>query len=201
MQQSHFAVVCSLGAMLGLFIGFVVFSIAHGGGTGAAFAFWIQRPSLFWPWPMFGAAIAGLSLYAVWIFRRPRKPLLESRTEAYYSLIAKAVEKLPVKDRASRYQVYARAYDALAAHVKNDELAHEQRELQKAVRRFEQRAPRDWNYPSSPLHQPATASLVISIMFFPLFWVIDVTCLSLYWVARIPNLKKPLTSARGRANS
>ena len=85
MQRSHFAVVCSLGALLGLFIGFVVFSIAHGGGTGAVFAFWIQRPGLFWPWPMFGAAIAGLSLYAVWIFHRPRKPVGKSRTDVYYA--------------------------------------------------------------------------------------------------------------------
>ena len=39
------------------------------------------------------------------------------------------------------------------------------------------------NWRSEPA---STAFLVISILFFPRIWIIDVTSVSLYWVARLP---------------
>jgi hypothetical protein len=214
-----FALVCGMGALLGLFVGFTVFSIAVGRGTAAAFSFWIQRPSLYWPWPTFGAAIAGLGFYAMWMLRRPREPSREARqphepshsarVDAYHSLIAKAISQLPVNDPASRRGVYDRARSALAGHSSKETFRHEQRALDAAIGRIERQALAEMtdtrNEPARPkrsstleylkdrdkpkyenlLHRPSTGGLVFSLL-WPGFWLMDVTCMSLYWVARIP---------------
>ena len=39
---------------------------------------------------------------------------------------------------------------------------------------------------SSPLHRPSTAILFLCMLFFPRVWLLDITCMSLYWVARVP---------------
>jgi uncharacterized protein len=135
-----FALVCGLGAVLGLFVGFIIFSISIRRGTGAAFSFWIRHPSFNWPWPTFGAAIAGLGLYAGWILRRPREPAGESRTDIYHSLIAKAVSQLPVNDQASRHEVYDRARSVLADRLSKKDFRRERRSLEAAVTKFERLA-------------------------------------------------------------
>jgi hypothetical protein len=86
-------VVCIVGAVVGLFVGFVVFAISVARGTGDVFAHWIARPSLYWPWPAFGVAIAGLTFWAFRILRGPRHSTddgagAESRADAYYALIS-----------------------------------------------------------------------------------------------------------------
>jgi hypothetical protein len=186
-------VVCGLGATLGLFVGFIVFAISVRSGTGAAFSFWIQRPGLYWPWPTFGGAIAGLDFYAVWILRRPRqqdaeKPSEKSRVDAYHSLIAKAVSQLPTSDHASRGAIYNRARNALADHSSKEEFKREHRALETAIRKFERDVPQETIKLSDPRHRPTTTLLVISILFFPRLWLIDVTCMSLYGAARLPKL-------------
>ena len=185
--------------MLGLFIGFILFSITVRSGTGAAFAFWIARPGLYWPWPMFGAAIAWLGFYAVLILRRPRrrgsvptipaadKMDIKARVDAYHSLIAKAVAQLSINDPASRQGVYDRARTALGDHSSTTDLAHEQRALEAAIQKFERRAPRKVDL-RNPFHRPTTVTLLLSIYLFRGLWAIDCTCMSLYWVARF---KKP----------
>ena len=188
-QKIGCAAVCGLGAMLGLFIGFILFSIAVRSGTGAAFAFWIMRPDLYWPWPTFGAAIAWLAFYAMWILRRPRQQIadkidINSRVDVYHSLIDRTVAQLPFNDPVSRQNVYDRARTALADHSSKAELAHEQQALEVAIRKFEKRAPRQAFF-GNPFHRPTTISLLLSIYFFRGFWAIDCTCMSLYWVARI----------------
>jgi len=190
-QKIGYAVLCVLGATLGLFVGFIVFSVAVASGTGRVFAFWIARPSLYWPWPTFGAAIAGLSFYAVQTLRGPRQPMPEeldakARTNAYHSLISKAVLQLPFNNWRARQNVYDRARMVLSESASKERLKREQVALEVAVRRFERYAPRDVASSGNPLHRPTTTSLVISL-FFPNLWLIDVTCASLNWVARIPN--------------
>jgi hypothetical protein len=209
-----FALVCGMGALLGLFVGFTVFSIAVGRGTAAAFSFWIQRPSLYWPWPTFGTAIAGLGFYTMLILRRPREPREPShaaRTDAYHSLIARAISQLPVNDPAGRRGVYDRARNALAGHSSKETFRSEQRALDAAIGRIERRAQAEMtdtrDEPTGPkrssildylkdrdkpkyenlLHRPSTGMLIVS-MFWPQYWLMDVTCMSLYWVARIPKL-------------
>jgi hypothetical protein len=190
------AIVCVLGAVCGLFGGFIFFSVAQGFtrrfGTGAVFLFWIQRPELYWPWPAFGAAIAGLGFYSIRILRLPGEPLIEADAAAppapssnsYYQLLAKAISRLPINDRASREKLYDLARATLADCASQSELMRERRALDAAIRKLERRAPR--YDATNPLHRPTTASLVFS-MFFPQFWLIDITCMSVYWVARLPN--------------
>ncbi len=198
-QKIGCAVVCGLGAMLGLFIGFILFSIAVRSGTGAAFAFWIVRPGLYWPWPMFGAAIAWLGFYAVLILRRSRRrgsvptitatPKMDTtaRVDVYHSLIARAVSQLPINDPANRQSVYDRARGILGDHSSKADVGQEQRALEAAIQKFEKRAPRKVTF-RNPFHRPTTISLLLSIYFLRGFWAIDCTCMSLYWVARF---KKP----------
>lgn len=191
-QKIGCVIVCGLGAVLGLFIGFILFSITVRSGTGAAFAFWIARPALYWPWPMFGAAIAWLGFYAVWILLRPRQQIgnkvkFKSQVDVYHSLIARAVSQSPVNDPVARQGVYDRARVALADHSSKENIAHEQRALEAAIRKFEKLTPRETTF-KNPFHRPTTVSLLLSIYFLRGFWAIDCTCMSLYWVAR---LKKP----------
>jgi len=60
--------VLALGAISGLLLGFVISFHGLENTTSVAagrwFQIWILRPSWYWPWPLFGAAIAGLSLLA-----------------------------------------------------------------------------------------------------------------------------------------
>jgi hypothetical protein len=69
-HQVAWLVTCVLGALVGLCFGFIL-SLAQSGGSvaGPWLAVWIQVPQLYWPWPVFGAAIAGLASYAarLWI--------------------------------------------------------------------------------------------------------------------------------------
>ena len=189
-QKIGCAVVCSLGAMLGLFIGFILFSVAVRSGTGAAFAFWIVRPGLYWPWPTFGAAIAWLGFYAVWILLRPRHQVAvpvtpatakmdtKARVDAYHSLIARAVAQLPLNDPANRQVVYDRARGILGDHSSKADVVQERRALEAAIKKFEKRAPRKVTF-RNPFHRPTTISLLLSIYFLRGFWAIDCTCMSI----------------------
>jgi hypothetical protein len=75
------------------------------------------------------------------------------------------------------------------------EIKREQRELEAAIRAVEAR-----KYPRTkgaqhrdPLFatKSSTVLLVVSVFFFPRLWLIDVTCMSLWWVARLPHLGEP----------
>jgi len=184
------AVVCILGAMVGLFVGFIVFAVSVARGTGEVFAHWIARPSLYWPWPTFGVAISVLGFCAVRILRAPRQSSddkfdAKSRADAYYALISKAVSRLPINDGKARQNVYDRARKALSDHSPEGELPRELVALEAAIKKVERRAPPERVNLRSPLNRPSTTLLVISL-FFPGLWMLDVTCMSLYWVARIP---------------
>ena len=204
------AVVCVLGAVFGLFVGFIIFSVIAriSYGAGMVFKFWIQRPDLYWPWPTFGAVIAGLAFYAVWILRhRPtisvpesaETPGEKSRADVYYPIIAKAVSQLPINDRDARQTAYGTAQMALAAQFtgpsSNSELEREQVALETAIRRFEKSVSQGManNSPAwsqgiaNPLYRPTTGELIISIL-FPGLWAQNSTSMSLYWVARLPRV-------------
>jgi hypothetical protein len=184
------AVVCILGAVVGLFVGFIVFAVSVARGTGEVFAHWIARPSLYWPWPTFGVAISGLTFCLIRILRARRssddKFDAKSRTDAYYALISRAVSRLPINDGKTRQSVFGRARKALSDHCSESELPRELVALEAAIQKIERRAPPERVNLRSPLHRPTTTMLVISL-FFPGLWMLDVTCVSLYWVARIPN--------------
>jgi hypothetical protein len=139
------------------------------------------------------------------------------QADAYRSLIAKAVSQLPVKDQAGRHEVYNRARSALANRLSKEKFRRERRALEEAITRFERTALREAAGPSTParsakptnrqkshsvldylvepnkptpgnpLHRPSTGFLIFS-MLWPQYWLIDVTCMSLNWVARLTKL-------------
>jgi hypothetical protein len=140
----------------------------------------------------------------------------KSRADIYYPVIVRAIAQLPSNTNEARQILYDRAraalvaqLDELSAQKSKSEVADERLALEMAIRRAEEGAlpsqfPRAapemvsvgedsrkqfrQSVPiGSPLHRPTTTLLVISI-FFPRIWLIDVTCMSLYWVARLPKL-------------
>jgi hypothetical protein len=60
-----YLVTCLLGAVVGLFIGFVISLGDSSRAAGVWFSIWMGEPELFWPWPVFGGLIAGLTTCTV----------------------------------------------------------------------------------------------------------------------------------------
>jgi len=110
-------------------------------------------------------------------------------TGDYYSIIAGAVFKLPDNTVEARQALYDRARTAFAAQLDGQDpswTAHERRTLERAIGQVEsmstlkQRSRRQ-------TYNPASTIILIASIFFPKVWLIDFTCVSLYWVARLPN--------------
>ncbi len=58
-------VISAVGAIAGLFLGFIQspsFAILQAWHT---FGTWLLRPGLYWPWPLFGFLITGAAFYVV----------------------------------------------------------------------------------------------------------------------------------------
>jgi hypothetical protein len=134
-----------------------------------------------WPPPL----LAQIGSYVVGLLRGPTKFRVDARADVYHPLIANAVSELPVNEPKARRAVYDKVRNVLAERLPPSEFERESFALETAIRRVEKGAPRI-NI-GTPLHRPTTISLVISL-FFPRLWLIDVTCMSLYWVGRLPKL-------------
>ena len=120
----------------------------------------------------------------------------------YHPVLARAVARLESNTPEARAALYDRARAAFLIHaggMSELDSARERLALETAIRKIEDAAPQARPAPphpataaatkpslSSPLHRPTTAFRVISI-FFPNWWPIDVTCISLYSVARLPS--------------
>lgn len=173
----------------------------------AVFFTWLSRWHLYWPWLACGGLAAAIGFYAVELSRanewpnagdrRPRSwPTFgatfetvqawygrrrKARVAAYYPLIDEAASQVPITDREARQRVYATARMVLAECSAPSEFERERRALETAIHKVE-RSRRITI--GNPLHRPTTVALVIALL-FPRVWLIDVTCMSLYWVARI----------------
>jgi hypothetical protein len=117
----------------------------------------------------------------------------------YQEILERAISDLPGNTPQARQALYARAKSALvtqlrAQEVTAAEIEREQRELEAAIRTVEARKhPRTRGAQRrDPLFatKSSTVLLVVSVFFFPRLWLIDVTCMSLWWVARLPQLGK-----------
>ncbi len=93
----------------------------------------------------------------------------------YYSLIFRAVSKLPSNTAKARREVYERARNALAAQTdsKSDSNA-----LERAIRAVE-RSPNE-----IPGTRGPTWLLMLSILALAKLWMLDATSMSAYWVVR-----------------
>jgi hypothetical protein len=64
------AVVCAVGAALGVLLGFIhspIFSLTQ---PWHVFVQWLSLPSSYWRWPVFGFLMSGLVFYAAQLFRK-----------------------------------------------------------------------------------------------------------------------------------
>ena len=101
----------------------------------------------------------------------------------YYSIIARAVSKLPTNTVEARQELYDHARAALARQLKQDRsrIRRERRRLEKAIRQVE-------TSENVETYKPASTGLLIASAFFlSKLWVLDCTCMASYWVvARLP---------------
>ena len=153
--------------------------------------------------------IGGPILFAgiVWVISGFHEP--PSKAD-YKILIARAVSELADNNVGARQRLYDRALAALttllqqqnpspsAARIANerravakairsieeDERAKEKREIAKSVRTNDEYERVKKRKKGQELKRGSTILLVISIIYFPALWAIDLTSMSLYWVAR-----------------
>jgi hypothetical protein len=63
-DQAAFLAICAIGAICGLVLAWVLWVWrAQFVVDAALFGMWLQRPDLYWPGPLIGAALAGLGFY------------------------------------------------------------------------------------------------------------------------------------------
>jgi hypothetical protein len=110
----------------------------------------------------------------------------------YEALIRRAVGETPFANRRERKAVYRRARTALennGKHLPARERAARWRKLGLAVRSAEadfaaqERARRK-------AEKASTALLLFTVFIIPGIWLLDVSSLALYWIARLPVLKR-----------
>jgi hypothetical protein len=104
-------------------------------------------------------------------------------THNYYALISDAVSQLEDKSEEARQAIYVKARNVLADKLQGYGRRDTQREwkaLEKAIRDVEEIY--------NPAKAASTISLIASILFLPMLWIMDASSMSLYWIA---SLRKP----------
>jgi hypothetical protein len=113
-----------------------------------------------------------------------------ARTKHYYAIIEHAVSQLENKDSQSREALYAKARTVLDQKLQGQpEWDQEKKALETAIREFEGFKKYIHEFAVEP-GPPSTAGLILSMYFFKVLWIMDVTLMSLYWVARLPKPSK-----------
>jgi hypothetical protein len=108
----------------------------------------------------------------------------------YYPIIAGAVSKLPDNTVEARQELYNHARATLARQLEHDtRIERERRALEKAIRQAEIYCVLPGSAGRTK-YEPASTILLLASMYFPGCWLLDVTCMSLYWVARLPRMNR-----------
>lgn len=105
-------------------------------------------------------------------------------TEDYYAVINRAVGNLSSNDRTSRQRIYERARTLLDSELRGQDRSrtkYEWKSFEKAIRDVEK---------DKKKVEPASTALLCLSIFFPSYWMLDCTSMSLYWVARFPKIRK-----------
>jgi hypothetical protein len=69
-HQLALLVTCILGGLIGMFLAFVTFMLQERATAhGALFFVWFGNADLWWSWPIFCGAIAGLGAYAIRLWK------------------------------------------------------------------------------------------------------------------------------------
>lgn len=115
----------------------------------------------------------------------PRSP------EDYYAVINRAVVNLTNSDWTERHRIYERARQVLHSELRGRDRSqskHEWKSFEKAVRDVETDA--TTRQRAGKTFGPASTPLLVFSLFFPSYWMINSTSMSLYWVARLPRYKE-----------
>jgi len=77
-HQVAWVAICLIGAIAGLIFGWFqspIYRLTKDAVSGpwanstSIFLWWLQSPSIYWPWPAFGALLAGLAFYTSRLLR------------------------------------------------------------------------------------------------------------------------------------
>jgi hypothetical protein len=69
-EHQHALIIISLfGTIAGVLLGFIHSPYFAIFGTWQAFASWLSNPASYWPWPLFGFIITGVTFYGVQLLR------------------------------------------------------------------------------------------------------------------------------------
>jgi hypothetical protein len=114
-----------------------------------------------------------------------KPPTSAPSVKDYQSAIDRAVFESAANTLEARQALYERARTALTSQLNgqdlpNSQIAREMRLLNAAIRSVEH------EYPYRLARKGSTTLLFLSILCFKIGWVTDFTCMSIYWVARLP---------------
>ena len=120
-----------------------------------------------------------------------RKPRSSSNRlpHDYYVIVNRAVRKLSRNSAAARQQVYDAARKALQNQLLDHDpsiIERERGSLEAAIRNVETVA----DLRDKQKIEPRSTGLLLASVCFPGLWAMDFTSMSLYWVARLPKMKK-----------
>lgn len=173
-----------------------------------------QRRLYYWPdvaaagwwvliWPV-GAPI--LVLVVLWVTAGFQGPARESNKDStapepashrsmadYYPIIARAVASLTENTPQARQAVYDRARSVLLTQLdgQHARIGREQKSLEAAIHKIEiAEKYRDRTTREPIIARKASTALLLVSMFFPQVWLMDATCMSVWWVARLPKGKR-----------
>lgn len=120
----------------------------------------------------------------VWIVegfnvQEPQRRTSAASVTEYEMLLDRAIGKHQSHNAHVRSEIYLRARSALTSmqFANKDELNENREALERAISRIERRSP-------SPISSSGLTLLLMMSMAAPALWLIDITCMSLFWIAR-----------------
>lgn len=121
----------------------------------------------------------------------PLKTFAPRSSVDYYAVINRAVVNLASNDRTNRQRIYELARKVLHSELRGQDRSRtkcEWKSFEKAVRNVETDAATRQR--AQQKIEPASTPLLVFSLLFPSYWMIDCTSTSLYWVARLPSLRR-----------
>lgn len=146
---------------------------------------------------MFSLPLGLVALVAivVWIaegfhVQTPQRSTSAASVTEYELLLDRAIGKNQPNNAHVRLEIYSSARSALDSmqFVDKDGLIKNRQALERAISRIERRSPR-------PISSRGLTFLLMMSMGAPSLWLIDITCMSLFWIARPISLTPTRRSA------
>jgi hypothetical protein len=120
----------------------------------------------------------------------PNIPNPADTSDKYYQLLSNAFSQLDNRDWEQRLAIYNKVRTILSDQLSDQGKARakvERRALETAIAKIdaEQRSQEREEHRAAP----ASTVLLVFSLIFPGIWIMDLTCVSLYWIARLPKVR------------